>query len=56
MKAQFENKNLAGFTGKVLVDANGLPKVYTSTRVANRTAEKLGARVVKNVKRFIVVI
>lgn len=56
MKAQFENKNLVNFKGQVLVDNDGIPKVYTSVKVANRTAEKLNARVVKNVKRYIVVL
>lgn len=56
MKAQFENKNLVNFKGQVLVDNDGIPKVYSSIKVANRTAEKLNAKVVKNVKRYIVVL
>jgi hypothetical protein len=56
MKTQFKNKNLVNFKGQVLVDNDGIPKIYTSVKVANRTAEKLNAKVVKNVKRYIVVL
>jgi len=54
MKAVFQNKNLVNYTGQVLVDKYGFPKIYTSIKVANRTAEKLGATVVKNIKRYII--
>lgn len=56
MKAQFENKNLVNFKGQVLVDKDGIPKIYSSIKVANRSAEKLGAKVVKNVNRYIIVL
>lgn len=55
MKARFENKKLVNFEGKVLVDNDGIPKIYSSIKVATRTAEKLDAKVVKNIKRYIVV-
>lgn len=56
MKAEFKDLNLINFKGQVLVNKDGLPKIYTSIKVANRTAEKLNAKVVKNVKRYIVVL
>lgn len=56
MKAQFENKNLVNYKGQVLVDNDGIVKIYSSLKIANRSAEKLGAKVVKNVKRYIIVL
>jgi len=55
MKAKFENKNLVNFKGQVLCN-DGIPKIYTSIKVATRTAEKHNAKVVKNIKRYIIVL
>ena len=55
MKATFEIQNLVNYKGEVLVDKDGIAKIYTSIRVAQKTADKVGGRVVRNVKRFIVV-
>jgi hypothetical protein len=56
MTTQFENKNLVNFKGQVLVDNDGIVKIYSSLKVANRSAEKLGAKVVKNVSKYIIVL
>ena len=56
MKATFKNLNLINFKGQVLVDNDGFPKRYSSLNVANKTAEKLNAKVVKNFKGFLVVL
>lgn len=56
MATKFENKNLLNFKGQVLVDKDGIPKIYRSLKVATKSADKLGARVVKNVKMYIVVL
>ena len=55
MKATFETQNLVNYKGEVLVDNDGIAKIYTSIKVAQKTSDKVGGRVVKNVKRFIVV-
>lgn len=55
MKATFKTQNLVNYKGEVLVDNDGIAKIYTSIKAAQKTADKVGGRVVKNVKRFIVV-
>ena len=55
MNDTFQQKSLINFKGLVLVNSDGLPKIYSSLKMANRTAEKFGAKVIKNVKRYIIV-
>jgi sporulation protein YlmC with PRC-barrel domain len=51
----FENRNLKNYTGLVLCDKDSIVKVYASKAMAEKTALKINASVVKNVKKYIII-